>query len=246
MFKSLFRPARIERDLSFIGADMHSHMLPGLDDGAVTMEESLGFFRLMQDWGYQKCIATPHIFKGVHNNSPETILAVYEKVKAALQEADIRIQLEAAAEYMVDESFMELLQQQQPLLTIGGKYVLIEMSYAAPSPFIESAVFQLNIQGYKPILAHPERYGFYHFNFPQYERLLEMGCVFQVNLLSLSGYYGPEVKKTALKLIRAGKVQLIGTDLHHYNHADAIKQFTVTREFYEITRNMQLLNSSLL
>lgn len=246
MFKSLFRPARIERDLSFIGVDMHSHMLPGLDDGAVTIEESLGYFRLMQEWGYRKCIVTPHIFKGVHNNSGETILPVLENMKQKLDNAGIQLSIEAAAEYMVDESFMDILQREEPLLTIGEKYVLIEMSYAAPSPYIETAIFQLNIKGYKPILAHPERYGYYHFNFPQYERFLEMGCIFQVNMLSLSGYYGPQVKKTAVKMIRAKHAQLIGTDLHHYNHVDAIKQFTVTKEFYEITGAMELLNPALL
>jgi tyrosine-protein phosphatase YwqE len=119
------------------------------------------------------------------------------------------------------------------------------MSYVAPSPFIETAIFRLNVQGYKPILAHPERYGYYHHDFNQYYRLKEMGCIFQVNLLSLSGYYGPIVKKVALRMIKENLISYIGTDLHHHNHVDAIKAFTITKEFYEIMKGVSLLNSSL-
>lgn len=245
MFKSLFRSSRIKRDLSFIGVDMHSHMLPGLDDGAVTIEESLNYFRLMQEWGYRKCIVTPHIFSGVHNNSPETILPVLERMKQELVLAEIDLQIEAAAEYMVDETFMELLADEKPLMCIGDKHVLIEMSYAAPSPYIENAIFQLNIQGYKPILAHPERYGFYYNNFQQYERLLEMGCIFQLNLLSISGYYGVPVRKVAMKMIKEGFFKLIGTDLHHHNHVDSIKAFTITKTFYDLTNQIPLMNIDL-
>ncbi len=245
MFKSIFGSQRVDRDLSFIGVDMHSHMLPGLDDGAVTIEESLGYFSQMSQWGYRKCICTPHIFNGVHPNSPVTILPVYERMKQELQLANIDIEIEFAAEYMVDESFIDLLNHNKPLLTIADKYILIEMSYAAPSPFIESAIFKLNILGYKPILAHPERYGYYHLNVSQYERFIEMGCVFQLNMLSLSGYYGPLVKKMAIKLIKQGYIKLIGTDLHHHNHVDAIKALTITKEFYEITSELSLINADL-
>ncbi|MEI6263612.1 MAG: CpsB/CapC family capsule biosynthesis tyrosine phosphatase [Sphingobacteriia bacterium] len=245
MFNSFFRSSRIERDLSFLGVDMHSHLLPGLDDGAATIEESLHYFGLMKEWGYRKCILTPHIFNGVYNNSPSSILPVLERMKQELIWAEIDIEIEAAAEYMVDEHFMELLSDDQPLLTIGKNNVLIEMSYAAPSPFIERAIFELNIKGYKPILAHPERYGYYYNNFAQYERLLEMGCIFQCNMLSLSGYYGMPVKKVALKLIKGNFFKLIGTDLHHHNHVDAIKAFTVTKEFYDLANQIPIMNNSL-
>lgn len=245
MFKSLFGSPRVDRDLSFIGVDMHSHMLPNLDDGAVTIEESLQYFSQMSQLGYKKCICTPHIFNGVHNNSIETILPAFERMQQELQLECIDMEIEFAAEYMVDETFIDLLNQNKPLLTIADKYVLIEMSYAAPSPFIESAIFKLNIMGYKPILAHPERYGYYHLNVAQYERFIEMGCLFQLNMLSLSGYYGPLVKKMAMKLIRNGYIQLIGTDLHHHNHVDAIKALTITKEFYEVVNSISLLNANL-
>ncbi len=244
MFSSIFRSS-VPIDFSFIGVDMHSHMLPGIDDGAVTVEESLSYFKAMQEWGYHKCICTPHIFRGVHNNSADTILPALEKMRAALAEAAIALSIDAAAEYMVDESFMDLLNNNTPLLTIAGKYILIEMSYAAPSPYLENAIFKLNIQGYKPILAHPERYSYFHHQLDYYDRLLEMGCIFQVNLLSLSGYYGMPVKKFALKMLKQNMFALIGTDLHHHNHKDAIKAFAVTKECYEIIRQIPLLNQQL-
>jgi protein-tyrosine phosphatase len=245
MFRSLFGRSTVERDLSFIGIDMHSHMLPGLDDGAATIEESISYFRNMKEWGFHTCILTPHILPGVHNNSPETILPVFERVKQELVWAGIELDIRVAAEYMVEEKFIDALMKEESLLCISEKKVLIEMSYVAPSPFIETAIFRLNVQGYKPILAHPERYGYYHHDFNQYYRLKEMGCIFQVNLLSLSGYYGPIVKKVALRMIKENLISYIGTDLHHHNHVDAIKAFTITKEFYEIMKGVSLLNSSL-
>lgn len=245
MFSSFFRSSPVAIDFSFIGVDMHSHILPGLDDGAVTLEESLSYFKKMQEWGYYKCICTPHIFKGVHSNSAETIFPVLLKMQNELAIAGINLSIEAAAEYMIDECFMELLEINSPLLTIAGKYVLIEMSYAAPSPYLETAIFKLHILGYKPILAHPERYSYFHHQLDYYDRLLEMGCIFQVNLLSLSGYYGLPVKKIALKMLKRNMVALIGTDLHHHNHIDGIKAFGVTKECYEIIRQIPLLNQQL-
>lgn len=245
MLQSIFGRSSVERDLSFIGVDMHSHMLPGLDDGAATIEESIGYFRNMKDWGYHKCILTPHILPGVHNNSPETILPVFERINQELIWANIDLDIAVAAEYMIEEKFIDLLLKEEPLLCMGNKKVLIEMSYVAPSPFIETALFRLNIQGYKPILAHPERYGYYAADFNQYYRLKEMGCTFQLNLLSLSGYYGAPVKKVALRMIKENLISYIGTDLHHHNHVDAIKAFTITKEFYEITKGMELRNQEL-
>jgi len=246
MFSFLNKSSKsAHRDLSFIGVDMHSHLLPGLDDGAVTMHETLHYFKLMKQWGYRKCIVTPHIFSGVYNNSPENILPVYEKVKEELIKAEIDIELEVAAEYMLDDSFMELLKQNEQILCFGDQYVLIEMPFAAPSPYIESAIFNLIIKGFKPILAHPERYTYYFQDLAYYSRLIDMGCLFQVNMLSLSGYYGKNVKQVALTLIDYGLVSFIGTDLHHLSHADAIKAFTITREFYKITEKIQLKNDSL-
>ncbi len=246
MFSFLNKSSKpVQRDLSFIGVDMHSHLLPGLDDGAVTMQETLHYFKRMKLWGYRKCIVTPHIFSGVYNNSPQNILPVYEKVKQELIIAEIDIEIEVAAEYMLDDSFMELLNRNEQILCFGDRYVLIEMPFAAPSPYIESAIFNLILKGYTPILAHPERYSYYFENLAYYSRLIDMGCFFQVNMLSLSGYYGKNVKKIATTLINNNMVTFIGTDLHHLSHANAIKALTVTKEFYKIVGKIQLKNNAL-
>ncbi len=247
MFDFLFNSSKsVERDLSFIGVDMHSHLLPGLDDGAVTLEESLHYFKLMKKWGYRKCIVTPHIFQGVYNNSPETILPVFKSIQAALVNAGCDIQVEVAAEYMVDESFIDtVLNQPKHLLSFGNKFVLIEMPFAAASPYIETAIFNLVLNGFTPIIAHPERYSYY-FQQPQYyHRLIEMGCLFQINMLSLSGYYGKSVKKMAINLIDQQLVSFIGTDMHHLSHCEAIKAFTKTKEFYKLSKRIDLKNNTL-
>ena len=152
---SLFGTKRTTPDLSFIGADMHSHLLPGLDDGLQTIEQTVNYIRQLQQMGYKKLICTPHILAEVYPNSPATILPKLELVRTALQENNIDIQVEAAAEYMVDLDFENHVLEGKPLLTFGKNLILIEMSYVAASNNIESIIFQLKLKGFNlclPIL----------------------------------------------------------------------------------------------
>jgi len=233
-------------DLSFIGVDMHSHLLPGLDDGLQTMEDTLSFMQYLRDMGYQKFICTPHILHGVHPNSPETILPALEAVRAALKEKNIDIQVEAGAEYMIDQEFQMAVENGDRLLTFGKNYILVEMSYITDSPYLQKVIFDLRMMGLQPILAHPERYTYYHHRFQQYEDLRNRGCLFQINLLSLSGYYGKHVKKVAEKLVKNNMVEFIGTDMHHANHLNATIHFTKGKKFKKILEKTQLMNKSLL
>src|SRR4051812_44781584 len=155
---SFFRSSKTEPDLSFIGADMHSHLLPALDDGLKTMDETIHFIQQLYSMGYKKFICTPHIISDIHPNSPNTILPRLEEVRKALKEQNIPVQIEAAAEYMVDIDFENSIKDGNQLLTVGDKNILIEMSYVAASPNIEQVIFELNMKGLKPIIAHPERY----------------------------------------------------------------------------------------
>ena len=211
---SLFKKKSEPADLSFIGTDMHSHLLPGLDDGLKTLEESVRFIKELHALGYKKLICTPHILNGVHDNSQQTILPALELVRDALKKEHIPVSIEAAAEYMVDHEFELLVEKNYPLLTFGKNYILIEMSYVAASPNIKNVIFQLKLAGLQPILAHPERYNYYHHNFEAYSDFKDRGCLLQVNFLSLSGYYGPHVKQTAEKLMNKGLIDFIGTDMH--------------------------------
>jgi protein-tyrosine phosphatase len=242
-----FLQKKVTPNISFLGVDMHSHLLPGIDDGLQTPEQTVTFIKQMQQLGYKKFICTPHILQGVHNNNASTILQALEAAKAALVKENMQVDIEAAAEYMVDEGLMEIIHSNQPILHFGKeKYVLIEMSYVAASPVINEAIFQLNVKNYQPILAHPERYNYYHNNFAAYETFVDRGALLQVNLLSLSGYYGKQVQQTAEKLITKGMVSFIGTDMHHNNHLQATQAYLSTKHFYKLTENMEFLNASLL
>jgi tyrosine-protein phosphatase YwqE len=236
----------VDPDLSFLGVDMHSHLLPGIDDGLEEVEQSVRFIADLQKLGYRKLICTPHILSDLYPNSPATILPKLEIVRNALKEANVDVELEAAAEYMVDHDFAALItSKKEDLLIIGGEYILIEMSYLSPSPNFEKVVFDLRMLGLQPILAHPERYSYYHNQFSQYERFKELGCRLQVNLLSLSGVYGPHVKKTAEKLFKQQMVDFLGTDMHHDRHLSMLKNLATKQEFYDLIADAELLNKTL-
>jgi tyrosine-protein phosphatase YwqE len=120
------------------------------------------------------------------------------------------------------------------------------MSYLAPSPNFESVIFELRMMGLTPILAHPERYSYFHRSFEQYDRFKELGCKLQVNLLSLSGGYGPDVKKAAEKLFKKQMVDFVGTDMHHERHLSGVHEMSAKKDFYTLVADAQLLNKTLL
>ncbi len=237
---------KVVPNVSVLGVDMHSHLLPGIDDGLQTVEQSVEFIKQLQALGYKKLICTPHILHGVHNNTPATILPALESVKKALAEANIQMPIEAAAEYMVDEELEQLIKSNEQLLTFGKNFMLIEMSYAGASPNIYQVIFDLRMKNIKPILAHPERYNYYHQNFRLYVDLRDRDVFFQVNLLSLTGYYGKAVKQTAEKLIEKNMVEFLGTDMHHAAHLKATQDFMATQSFANLIKNYPFLNRNLL
>lgn len=246
MFSFFKKSGRVEPDLSFIGADMHSHLLPGIDDGLQTPEESIAFIGDLYNLGYKKLICTPHIISDIYPNSPETILPKLEMVRQAVKEKGIDIVIEAAAEYMVDMDMEKLVVENKPLLTFGRNLILIEMSFVAASPNIEQVIFQLRLKGLQPVLAHPERYGYYHNDFEKYRHYVELGCLLQVNLLSLLGYYGKAVKTIAEKLIKHRMVDLLGTDMHHDRHLAALKDLASKKDFYKQFEGIDIRNKRLL
>lgn len=226
---------------------MHSHLLPGLDDGLQTIDQSINFIRQLKDLGYKKLICTPHIFFDMYPNSPETILPKLDLVRNALSQAGIDVQVEAAAEYMIDLEFEKHLDAGEQLLYFGEKhYILVEMSYLAPTPNFEKVIFNLQMKGLKPIFAHPERYAYLHNQPGKYERLIELGCHLQVNLLSLSGFYGKEVKKAAELLFKKKMVSFLATDMHHERHMILLKELVQQKDFHSTVASSDLLNKTLL
>ena len=225
MFSFFTRKKQPARSLEFIGTDMHNHLLPSIDDGSPDLETSLQLIEGMMEVGYSKFISTPHVIIEVHPNDKESISAAHEKFTGALKQKGINVPVEYAAEYMLNFDFDNLVAENQ-VLSFGNKQVLIEMSYAVESPNIKEAIFELQTRGYKPILAHPERYPFYFHRMEYYEDIKDSGCDLQVNILSLTGYYGKPIQKMAEKLIEKGWISWVGSDVHHHRHLAALMQLS--------------------
>jgi protein-tyrosine phosphatase len=203
--------------------DIHSHLLPGIDDGARTFEDTLRLTQALQGFGVTQLITTPHIIEHVWENTQEQILNIKTTTVLELEKNNIRIPFKAAAEYLMDDQFVRLFQSHS-LLTLKDNYVLVEMSYINAPIQLYSILFDLQLAGYIPVLAHPERYLFYHNNFNEYIKLKRAGCLFQLNLLSAVGYYGPQITKIAEQLLTKGMYSYVGSDVHHNNHIAAFEQ----------------------
>lgn len=211
--------------------DIHSHLLPGIDDGATTIEETANLIKGMQEIGIKKIITTPHIMSGVWNNSNHQIVSLKEKT---VKELGIKNTLNVAAEYMIDSEFRELLKEKR-LLTLRDNYVLVEISYLNPPIQLYDILFELQVAGYLPILAHPERYNFYHHSLNEYRKLKNAGCFFQLNLLSATGYYGERVSKIANLLLKERLIDFVGSDIHHTRHLEQLyKRIVLKNQEYFI------------
>jgi protein-tyrosine phosphatase len=216
--------------------DMHSHILPGIDDGSPDVETSLRLVKGLMDLGVNQSVATPHIISDLYRNTPASIGASLKKLQDALLEAEMDFKVNAAAEYMIDSYFFELLESGVPLLTIKDNLVLTEFSFAFMPDSPKKVSFNIITGGYSPILAHPERYAYYHPDYESYHALEDMGFKLQVNLLSLTGYYGVPVAKAARYILKNGLASFIGTDLHHDRHLAALKDPNNHRIFSDVLK----------
>ena len=216
---SLFRKKNTEADHYFpIETDMHSHVLPGIDDGSPDLETSVALIRGLMDLGVKKSIATPHVISDLYKNNPETISNALDALKAELRNQSIDYEITAAAEYMLDSNFFEMLENNEKLLTLQDNIILTEFSYASMPADPEKYSFAISMAGYRPVLAHPERYAYYHGNYKMYHRFTELGFMLQLNLLSLTGYYGKDAVKAANYMLKNELISFVGTDLHHPRH----------------------------
>jgi len=235
------------KDFSSVVVDIHSHLIPGIDDGAPTMEASIGLIKDLSQLGYQKIITTPHVMAGVYDNTNEIVLNGLEEVRNEIKKQSIPIDLEAGAEYYLDEIFEQRVDDQLPLLTIGDKYVLFETGFGYEPNNLKNIIFKLNSEGYKPILAHPERYQYLHGkNIAKYIELKEMGVYYQLNITSLTGVYTKNVKSVSEKLIDEGLIDFVGTDLHNKKHLEFL--ISSMNEIYleKLIESGKLLNKQLL
>lgn len=227
--------------------DVHSHVVPGIDDGSPAVDRSLELLGRMSQWGITRVIPTPHVTEDTFENTPSTILPAWTALDDALKDAPgdgIGVELRPpAAEYRVDNFFIRQLDEGN-VRPLSGQYLLIENGFHQEPWGFDDIVFDLRNRGYIPVLAHPERYFYYHSPADAYRRIASHDLLLQCNILSLAGYYGNDVRRVARRLVDDGLVSFLGTDLHHARHADAIDAYLSTSDFRNVAHKLSstLLN----
>lgn len=222
---------------------MHSHFIPGIDDGAKTLNDSLEMLRTMQELGYRKVITTPHIMGDFYRNTPEIINGGLSKLKEAAVASGITIGIEAAAEYYFDYELEDKIDKGN-MLTFGKNYLLFEVSYMNAPDGLDGIIFKLQTHGYIPVLAHPERYPYWFRDMSNFEKLKDKGVLFQLNINSLTGYYSPATLKIAEQMIDKGWYEFAGTDCHHSGHLGLLQKARTSVHLKKLIESGKLLNSS--
>lgn len=243
MFSKLIKSLKKTNfDISNIySTDIHSHLIPNIDDGVKTLAESVDIISSLKQLGYKKLITTPHIMSHRFPNTKENIYYGLELLKEELIKKNINITIEAGAEYYYDEYFIEQIRKNE-LLTFGDNYVLFEFSYTSKPFGLEQIVYELLNNGYKPILAHPERYSFFSNDFDKYHMLKELGLYFQINLNSLNRFYGKKPQKAAEYLKENGLIDFVGSDIHNKKYVDSLEDFVKSSKLKEVFEKNQIKN----
>lgn len=244
MFGFFKKNRKLEFDYSDVGTDMHSHILPGIDDGAQELKDSIEMAQRFVSMGFRKLIATPHIMADYYRNTPERIQKSLGILNDELLRCNIPLDVSAAAEYYLDETLAKTIASKN-LLSFGNNYILFELSYINSPKNLEATIKSLQDAGFSPVLAHPERYPYMHANIDDYERIKDIGCDLQLNTISLTGYYGKHVRKAAENLVDANLVSFIGSDMHHLKHAQALKEALELPHLHALIQSPFLKNKSL-
>jgi len=227
-----------------LGTDMHSHLLPGLDDGVRSLEQSAEIILRMKQLGYTKIITTPHVMSDSYRNTSEIILAARDNVIRYLQEQQIDIAFEAAAEYYLDEDLFSKLEDKVPLLTFGKNYLLFETNFLIEPLNLKEFIFLATTRGYKPVLAHPERYLYLQQNLEKAEDILNRGVLFQANISSYTGYYSKQAQHTVNRLTEKKMIHMLGTDCHHIQHINLLES-AMSFKYFQKALSLPLLNKTL-
>jgi protein-tyrosine phosphatase len=224
--------------------DVHSHLIPGIDDGVKSWDESLSILAQLQDLGIEKVITTPHIISDYYPNSPQLIREKVEELNVKAKSRGLAITIEAGAEYLLDDGFVKQIASDADLMVFGGKYILIETAFMNKPMNLEEVFFSLKTKGLEPVFAHPERYIYIQEDPSLLERLKAMEVLLQVNAMSFTGHYSKEAKKTAELMVKKGWVDLVGSDIHHQKHLDLFKKATQSKIFKNLGQ-LPLLNQTL-
>jgi len=232
-------------DLSILRNDIHSHLIPGIDDGSPDMETTIMLLKKFIDLGYKKVVTTPHVMSDYYKNTPEIILSGLDKVNAEIKKNNLDIKVEAAAEYNLEPEFEDLLEKNN-LLTFGtDRYLLFELSFFDEPPRLNDIIWKMIEKDFSPVLAHVERYAYWHKDYDKIEEMINRGVKLQLNIGSITGAYGPEVKKVADRLIKDKVIDFIGSDCHHDQHLEMISHASRLPIFHSLVQQEQILNKSL-
>lgn len=229
-------------NFSNLNCDLHSHLIPNIDDGASSLKESISLVKGLADLGFKKIITTPHIMKGVYNNNVDIINLGLNKLRKEISNEKIDIEIQASAEYYFDFYFFELAKKRE-LMSFNNNFILFELSFLDSPLNLYDVVFELQVMGYNVILAHPERYSF--FNKEDYKKLKSKNIFFQINLLSLIGYYNEDAKKKSEYLIDSGMVDFAGTDLHNSIQLEFYNKVQTEKYYHILFEKNNLLNKTL-
>ncbi|SMD35275.1 Tyrosine-protein phosphatase YwqE [Reichenbachiella faecimaris] len=229
---------------NFLEVDLHSHLIPNIDDGVKSWKESLEIIHQLSLMGYKKLITTPHIIQNYYPNKPSDIREKVTELNARVLEEGIPLVVEAGAEYFIDEHFANQVETEEELLTFGDGHILVETPFMNKPLFLEDIIFKLQSRGLKPILAHPERYTYLHDNLELLHSLSTLGLFMQVNISSLTGYYSKEAKKFAKRLIETGNVHFLASDIHNHKHLAEVQK-AIKSQLFQKCRQLNLHNSSL-
>ncbi|MEQ8473487.1 MAG: CpsB/CapC family capsule biosynthesis tyrosine phosphatase [Marinoscillum sp.] len=230
------------RQSNDLTVDIHSHLIPGIDDGVKNLGEALLILEEFEKIGVRKVVTTPHVHPDYYPNTRKEILLGLDSVNLALQKSQLKIKLEAAAEYFIDGSFLDLLNDPEEILSFGGaRYVLVETPFMNKPLIFDEVIFKMKSLGFTPVLAHPERYSFISEDLSWIKKVRDQGVLLQITSSSLLGVYGKEAQKTAKKLLKEQMVDFVGSDVHR------IKQMPmVVKSFKQNFPNQNLRNNELI
>lgn len=238
MFNIFQRKSKKDAKL-FYTTDVHSHILPGVDHGSQSVEESLEMLEAQLDMGISHVMCTSHVTAETFENTPESLTAAYEELKNAIAREGLPINIYVSAEYRIDEYWTQEYEAGH-LLPLPGNHVLLENSFAQELIGIDNMMFDLQVKGYRPILAHPERYRYYNDRRDRYKTLHNASVKFQINILSLAGYFGKGARERALWLIQNNLCDMLGSDMHNMEHAQIIKEYIGSRDWRKLCEKYNL------
>ena len=218
IFSKKSEPAKL-----WFKTDIHCHILPGIDDGAPDVDTSLNLIKGLTELGIERIIASPHIAAVQFPNTAETLGEAFAELTKALNESGFDVPVSHSAEYRIDEDFPEIIEKGK-IIPYPENYVLIENQWIQEPLNLEQVIFDLQVRRFQPVLAHPERFSYYQSNPSRLDQLHDK-IPFQINVLSLAGYYGRAPQRLAESLLKKGYGDFLGTDTHNSKHIECLRKY---------------------